>query len=297
MRNFLIFLPLAFSLSSCALGCKSGLKSTYLRFRYESTIDKPVQNPSELTGYDIRLFQNSPVWNLAKAIEFEDMDEVLRILKDEKVDVNYATSKGGSTLLTYCIRTHDIVCVKNLLEYKANPNHINNYGESLMILATGTTPEIVKLLLDCGGNPNLEMRKKETNEIISTPLSMACRHGEFEIVNLLLAAGADVNVKALALKEALTHNKMEILLNLLKTGADYRAKLDSVEGRGDLYIQDELRFSLFQLDSKEYTQKMKVVDFLTKKGINYRATPIPPYAYIEAKRRYPDTWKEYLEKY
>ena len=49
--------------------------------------------------------------------------------------------------------------------------------------------------------------------------------------------------------------------------------------------------------SVKHEQKMKVVEYLLTKDIDYRKVPIPESAVEHAKKLYPDKWEEYLEKY
>lgn len=65
----------------------------------------------------------------------------------------------------------------------------------------------------------------------------------------------------------------------------------------DYYLEDMLREVLLPLNSKEYKQKMEVVEFLKQKGIDYRKVQIPDFVIKEVKETYPKNWKEYLEKY
>ena len=62
-------------------------------------------------------------------------------------------------------------------------------------------------------------------------------------------------------------------------------------------MQVYMKDYLIDLQSEEYQYKLKVIDFLEKRGVNYRDI-IPPKKTIEiAKRQYPDSWEEYLKKF
>ena len=64
-----------------------------------------------------------------------------------------------------------------------------------------------------------------------------------------------------------------------------------------LYLVDVLRESFLDFRLDEYKYKMKIVDFLKSKGVDYRSTPIPEYIKKRAQEEYPKTWQEHLEKY
>ncbi len=87
------------------------------------------------------------------------------------------------------------------------------------------------------------------------------------------------------------------LLYLLEKGFDCKTIISTDIKSKKYYIQDELRFDLFPLNSTKYQDKMKVVEFLKSKGIDYRKVPIPEYVIKEAQKLYPNNWQEYLEKY
>jgi len=126
-----------------------------------------------------------------------------------------------------------------------------------------------------------------------------------EKVKVLVESGANVNYKNefndFPLVEALMHKHFDVTLYLLQKGADYSQILfDRAEfskGGKKIYIADFLREILLPLDSKEYQQKMVVVEFLRQKGIDYKKVPIPDFVVKEVKETYPQNWKEYLEKY
>jgi uncharacterized protein len=96
---------------------------------------------------------------------------------------------------------------------------------------------------------------------------------------------------------------MDVLLYLLESGADYTKNFGftynpSGAPRHDTtYICQRLRQNIFDLNSLRYKQKMLVVAFLKKHGYDYFNTPIPDYIVDEIKRRYPNSWGEFLEKY
>jgi ankyrin repeat protein len=274
---------------------------------------------STLLGKDYRLFQGTPVWNLAKAVQDEKVEEIKRIVQEEKVNVDYQEEKFGKTLLMLTVMNQHYNSCQTLLELGANPNlHDSNDGTSPMIYAAGIenyqddNTKFLKLLLKHGGNPNDEEtgKRREGNTTRKTPLSYACSDvnqfvSPIEKVKVLVEAGANVNYKNefnhFPLREALIHKHYDVVLYLLQKEANYNEMLfDRAEFSKDgkkVYIADLLREHLLPLDSKEYQQKMQVVEFLKEKGIDYRKVPIPDFVVKEAKETYPKNWKEYLEKY
>ncbi|HTN00134.1 MAG TPA: ankyrin repeat domain-containing protein [Pedobacter sp.] len=268
----------------------------------------------DLLSNDYKLFENTPVWSLAKAVKDEDMENIIRILHVEKPNINYQESKYGSTLLMMAIRNRQYNSCRVLLEQGADPNIHETYsGSSAIIEAAsiqdynGDNTKFLKLLLKFRANPNDEEvgPRREGNSTRKNPLLVACgdvnQHvSPIEKVKTLVDAGADINFKneynMTAIRAALICKHMDVVLYLLQKGADYNQLISSEKGK-DFYLVDELKYILFPLNSKEYSDKMKVVEFLKLKGINYRITPVPDYAKSQAKKMYPNNWKKYLEEY
>ena len=62
-------------------------------------------------------------------------------------------------------------------------------------------------------------------------------------------------------------------------------------------ILSKLRQVFLPLNSENYMNKIKVIEFLKERGLNYKESPIPENIVKRAKKEYPDTWEEYLKKY
>ncbi|WP_411823789.1 ankyrin repeat domain-containing protein [Leptospira sp. 'Mane'] len=276
-------------------------------------LDAPPPPGARITGYDFRLFRGTPVWELTKAAVIQDTEKMKKIVQENQLNVDFQEPKFGETLLSLEVKNERYDSSKTLLELGADPNKQGNTlseGYSPMIFAASAKDtRLLKLLLAHGGNPNIEAKGKISSGAITyTPLLDASKRGRLENIKLLIDAGANIHFKnelgATPLKEALTQDYMDVVLYLLENGIDYKHQLDTASGKNyntkedyPLYIADELRFKIFPLDSERYKQKMKVVSFLKKNGIDYWATPIPLAAYNEAKRLHPRNWEAYLEKY
>jgi ankyrin repeat protein len=267
--------------------------------------DIPVER-GKLSGYDYRLFQNTPVWELAKAVQDKNISKINRLVKEEELNLNYQEPRFGSTLLMLTVRNENFKSCKALLELGANPNIHDYYdGTSPIIEAAnniGTNKlKFLKLLLENGADPNDEEvgPRRPDNPTRYTPLLQASEN-DLASVRLLVGYGANINYKNelewTPLSVALTQDKYDIALYLLNNGADYRQPVDKTEGKY-YYLWDELRFRMYPLNSSEYMMKMRIVDFLKKKGIDYHKTPVPPHVVEQIKADYPDNWEEYLQKY
>jgi len=294
--------------------------SILLFFVISCTNRDKIVDKEDIYEDDFRLFQETPVWELAKAVQDQYLIKIKKLVKEEKVDVDFQESKYGNTLLMLAVQNEKYQSCKTLLELGADPNKPNNHsGSSAMIDAAsinttiGSNSKFLKLLLEHGGNPNyIEVgeRKKGINTR-NTPLIVACGYVDnftkspIDKVKVLVEAGADVNyendLSGFALKEALMMENYDVVLYLLKNGADYtKVIIDRAEltKNGEkLYIVDVLRRDTYPLKSNKYKQKMEIVAFLKKNGVDYRASPIPDFVVENVKKRYPRNWQDYLEKY
>lgn len=275
----------------------------------EQVVDK-----DSLLGNDYRLFQETPLWDLAKAVWDKDTSKIKRIAKMEKVNLNYPELKFGSTLLMLTVLNEDYSSCKALLELGADPNKHDTYNGSSAIIdaaringVSDDNTSFLKLLLKYGANPNDEEtgKRPEGNTTRKTPLLTACGSvnriiSPIKKVKVLVDAGANVNYKnefgQTPLKEALLLEHYDIVSYFLKKGADFTESITNRDGK-EYYIADILREVLLPLDSEDYKYKMEIVEYLKEKGIDYRKIPIPDYVVKEAKETYRTRWKEYLEKY
>lgn len=115
--------------------------------------------------------------------------ELIRLMIENKADVNMQDSQGITALMT-AVWGKDFELVKYLLECGANPNIKNSNSETPLYAATSMGDiQIAGLLLDSGADPNIFQLGKET------PLMEAARSGKKEIVIKLLAKGAKTNMK------------------------------------------------------------------------------------------------------
>lgn len=279
--------------------------------------DKPVDK-QDLTGGDYRLFQNTPAWDLAKAVQDENEKKIKEIVSKDPKLINYQEPKFGNTLLMLTIMNQQIKPFKTLLENKADVNIHNTYeGTSALIEACSFkqyNTKFAEILLQNGANVNDVQTDKTEPDKVKTALMKAAKTGKSDLVVLLVKNGADVNYQneyeQSALSESAIIDRYEISYYLLQNGADYKRPIfyrpdysipsekHNPNDKGKpMYLVDVLREDFFEFDTDEYKYKMKIVDFLKSKGIDYRATPIPEYIKKKAKEEYPNSWQEYLEKY
>ena len=260
---------------------------------------------SKLLASDYRLFQDTPAWELAKAVEDNNIYKIRNIIKKDPSIINYQEPIHHKTILMQACYHHDYNSFEQLLKLGANVNLYDKVnGASAIIIACryNAGDKYVKQLLEYGANPNdIEVGERRAgNNTRYTPLRGAVENGNIETVKLLLQAGADVNYYdefgTCALKQAAYLDYNKIVLLLIKNNAYYDRPI-SKNRLGPIYLVNVLRLQLFPIGSIEHSEKMQVIDFLQRHGIDYRNTPIPEFTLQRIKELYPDTWEEYIEKY
>merc|ERR1719384_1838287 len=155
-------------------------------------------------------------------LDVEDYLDVIEEMSRELLDqvVNLA-DVNGNTALHYSVSHGNFDVVSILLDSKvANANILNKAGYtcsmlvSLAVISSDTNRSVVKKLFSSG---DLNVRASQHGQ---TALMLAVSHGRLDMVDLLLEAGADVNIRdedgATALMCAAEHGHGEIVKLLMR---------------------------------------------------------------------------------
>lgn len=273
-------------------------------YNQETIVDK-----NTLLGYDYRLFQSTPAWTLAKAVQEQDIVKIKEEVLKNKVPVNYKETRFGSTLLFLAIFNGQYESAQTLLELGANPNLADTYQGTTPIIqaASNEDPKYLALLLKYKGNPNSSENapEMEGNTTRNTALIKAISFEEessLKKVRMLIDAGANVNSDNqgrtnLPLSLAIMLGKMQIVLCLLENNADYSRAMFSIDDEHKVYILEALRKCQFDLGSEKHKQKLQVIAFLKSKGLDYNKEPIPDDVLENIKKNHPNDWEKYAREY
>ena len=275
---------------------------------------------------DIRIYKNTPAWKLALAVKRQDTKSIEKIAKKEPHLLNYQDPKYGATLLLWAVGTERYKSAEALLKCGADPNIAStSVGETPLFVAAGYSwvdndakkdPKFVKLLLQYGADPNINFvgsdvpGNRTATEPGTSPLMNSIRCG-IEKTKALVEAGADINYKTksgnTAAILALTMEAIEYAHYLI---VEKKAKINEPYYRGEhmalpgqnpkdeFYPVNILRNWVYDLDSEKYKIKMEIVEEFARQGVNYWETKITNIRTLEhIKKRYPDTWEEYIKKY
>src|SRR5215468_12531107 len=147
----------------------------------------------------------------------ENCRACIDVLLRNKADINLPDPDGVTPLLLAILNTNwDLA--RQLIEAGADVNQWDMFGEAPLFTAIGLRNQvtgnrasidplnetkgitIVRMLLDRGANPNMQLffrpanLRGSTNTRGSTPLIRAATNGDMEVMKLLLEKGADVNL-------------------------------------------------------------------------------------------------------
>ena len=245
---------------------------------------------SELSNIDYRLFQNTPAWELAKAVQEEDMDNFDKIISENPQIINYQESKYGNTLLMLTIINQQLKPFKALLKKGAAVNTHNTFdGTSPLIEACSSKYYNIiftKILIEYGANINdIETgKRRQENSTRLTPLMAASKTGNLDLVRFLVSNGADVNYQnefgQSALSESVMTDNYKVAYYLLQNGANYNLPIfhrydysipieNSVPGdKGKpMFLMDVLKEDESDFYTDEYKYKTLIIDFLKEQGV------------------------------
>lgn len=162
---------------------------------------------------------------LIKAVE-QNQPAVVASLLDSGIDPNILNEDGGSPLMLASYHGF-LPIVETLLRHGAKVDAKNSRQETALRLAGSAHPDVVKVLLEHGADPNVR------DFYGKTLLVAVCEAGadrDTETVRLLLEHGADPNIRGEAGTPLLYAVNMgprgntEVVRLLLEHGADPNAK-------------------------------------------------------------------------
>lgn len=158
------------------------------------------------------------------AVKERDISQLERWIEaGRSLDVR---NEMGSTPLMVAVNQRDLDMVQLLVEH-VPVNAQNMLGQTALYMATLRTPQIARVLLQHGADPDIPIQNGYT------PLIIAAIRGRTLMTRLLLQYGADPDMqdttKQTALHKAVWHRHDDVTALLLDAGADI--SIQDVQGR------------------------------------------------------------------
>lgn len=157
----------------------------------------------EQRGFEFENFEDTPLWELAKAVKDNDVEEIREIASQSKVEINFKDPKCEYTLLTQAIANDKKEAFLELLKIGADPNFICGKIKSrispLKIAIKYQKDNdlfFIENLLKMGANPNLKTTNQyEYSSTYTLPLAEAISYGNSskDVLELLIKYGANIN--------------------------------------------------------------------------------------------------------
>lgn len=242
-----------------------------------------------LPAFDYKLFNNSPVQELAKAVEQENTEKINDILKDKTINVDYQEPKYGHTLLMLSVANNKIKSIHTLLSNNANPNLTsNNNQDNSVSIAVENYPEIcdttiLTQLFEYGANANFiqDIDRVEDNGMHSivkrSILMIAVRNDCSPIVKFLVNNGANINEYTYyngygAITESIIHNNLIITKYLIIEKHAYVPTFCYVRNKGEtdeerLTITDLLNEAQYDEGTENYELREEIIRYLKSKNL------------------------------
>lgn len=281
---------------------------------------------SAMTGDDYRLYEGTVLEEFANAVEHNDTASMKELVNTKPIPIDFP-SRTGTTLLMMAISNGQNASVIDLLlELGANPNKFDSqrdgYKTCPIFEATRYKyPQrlsYLSSLLKHGANVNAATEHKSITEegafFVTSPYSIlvdalsankSTDSAEFK-KTMTIFFDYNINLNMYDCEKymfnqptsiIISKKRYDILLFLLMNGLDYNEFVYFNSDNKKVTLLQALRLSVLPLGTEQYNYKMKVVDFLNKKGFNYFNEPIPSVILGKIQQENPTNWKYVIEKY
>lgn len=236
----------------------------YLRLHYCSRYKS-----GELLVYDIELFENTPVWRLAKAVYEQDTETIFCETQRNQQFVHFKDTLYGMTLLKWAVFNRRFFSAKELLKAGADPNMpalYNNFAPIVDAASDDSTSNFFSLLLAHGGNVNFKLNLPSGGEYTVFEAAAAA---SLENTKIAINAGADVNYSSdgihTAFSSAVVAGTIETVEYLISKGCRFKGPIEVVD-RDTTYAIDAIKRADYRPGTKDYETAQRVLKFLRENG-------------------------------
>lgn len=215
---------------------------------------------TRLGGMDVtEAFPDERVSSLILAVAWGNFAEADRQLK-AGADINTVGRDGISPLIWVMGTTKSATKMEYMLKHGANPNYRGGReGASAMYyVAGGDRPDLLMLLLQYGGDPNLPVPQGYT------PLGIAVLNQRFDNIKILVEHGAHMRYSMLPKSESVANTaagqgRFDYVAYFLEKGLNHNLP----DLAKDVYI------SRVPANSDAQRWKDKVIEMLKARGVKY----------------------------
>jgi len=162
---------------------------------------------TEIPGYQFDNFQNTPVWDLAKAVKENNVRKMKQIHESNLTNIDYKDPFYQKTLLALAIVNKKDMAFLELLKLGSNPNEIiGKKNEATPLLCALDFQENCNLfyidaLLKYGADPNLKIEHKDQDILFEGGIPLFHAIGKTDnnggdcinVIDLLLKKGAKID--------------------------------------------------------------------------------------------------------
>lgn len=164
--------------------------------------------------------------DLIAAAQMGDMESIAQLMKQEGANINYSEPETGNSALLYAVMFKHMDVIDQLLSLGAFINIRNNDNLTpLMYACENGLLEPVEILLARGSNINLKAGGTRKG---STPIILAARGGHIKVVQTLLKYQVNPNSTTIdgktALMFAAQHGYVDTAEVLIKSGAEVNSR-------------------------------------------------------------------------
>ncbi len=154
---------------------------------------------SPANGFNTRLFKNTPIYQIAKAIAKQDTLSIEEMIRKNPTLISFQEPKFGESLLDFAVINDKINSVEKLLMLGSDPNLRSPIDNSTPFLdacrysgSLVNSDEIIALLVKHGAEVNSSQFDTAHDETKITALKLACYHGKLKTVQILVDNGANL---------------------------------------------------------------------------------------------------------
>lgn len=238
---------------------------------------------------NVLFFKGTEAYDLAKAVESEDLDLIETLAKANPKLMDIANPISGSNVLALSVDIEKYNSFKKLLELGANPRFIDPYTKHSVLIDAckyygnwEIDNRYIQLLLQYGADPNYAIEEDFVDEKghhhYATTALMEASRINLDMVKILIRGGADP-YKKLGSRErtpfsiAIVGNKDRFIISnyyIDSLKVDVHKPMN-IRGKDTIYIQDYIRkYMAYKEGTESDNKKIEFIKKLESMGVDFK---------------------------